>query len=215
VPLWQIHLDTAAPVITWGAVSDAIASEELTMAYTLDEPAVTAAELRLIDGRVLPMVVEPTRLRIVIPDDAQEQDATVRVYLRDAVDNSATVNRVVRVIGTVGPTPPPPPSAPPIGPRAPSAPARVIRTAPSRARGRSSYASTAVVVSASRLYVWTVYNGPEQNWWWTWGEARVSSTTTVRAAVSTSETGKLGARMIVRRRDAPSTEDEMIFLDLL
>jgi hypothetical protein len=62
-----LDLDTTAPVVTWGPVTGAVASEELTAPYTLDEPSLISATVTLADARVLPMVVAADRLTVLPP----------------------------------------------------------------------------------------------------------------------------------------------------
>lgn len=218
---FTLTLDTTAPQITWGGVLDPIASEDMTVFYTVDEPGVLDATLRLIDGRNVAMTVYADRLVVRVPDDAQEQDATVRVTLRDDVLNTRTTDLVVRVVGTVG-AEPPPSYVPPAGP--PSPPRRVRRIVPAfqrrNVRGSSRYGRTTVSVAATltRGYVSSEYVLPTRttvNMLHDW----LSSTTTYRSAgrgVSTRIEGKLQATFTVHKRpEGPGFEDELILLDLL
>jgi hypothetical protein len=105
---FTLTLDTHAPVVTWGAVIDPNAGEEMTVAYSLDEPALDHATITLRDGRELPMEDLGDRLAVTLPDDAPEGQAVVRAYVVDSVLNSATRTFAVAINGV----PFEPPSAP-------------------------------------------------------------------------------------------------------
>lgn len=215
---FQLRLDTAPPQITWGAVLDPIASEEMTVFYTVNEPGVISAEVRLVDGRNLPMQVYADRLVISLPDDAPESDATVHVLLRDSVHNTATADLPVHVSGPTGPVEPPPPYTPPVGlPHPPErVPARVIRPEPSTAHGSSTYGQTAVLASVTRGNTRSRYVVPRPRTRRIFAAVSVTDNFTVRAAVSTRSEGKPSSAVVVRKRpDGPDTEAALAALGLL
>lgn len=212
---FQLTLDTTAPQITWGAVVDPNASEQMTVFYTVTEPGVTQATVTLVDGRSLPMQILPDRLLVTLPDDAPEGDATVHVVLRDSVWNTATSDLPVRVTGTTGA---PPAYVPPVG--LPSPPARVphhvIRFEPSTARASSSYGQTAVQQSVSVLGVSSRYVLPRPRTRTIFSVATLTDTFTASARVSGVETGKPSSADVVRKRpDGPDTEAALAALGLL
>lgn len=98
-PTAHIELDTTPPVVTWGPVSGTDATEDFTVLYALNEPALASADLRLPDGRVLPMQVQPDRLIVTLPADTPDGLATVEAHVLDDVGNSATRTLVVVVTG--------------------------------------------------------------------------------------------------------------------
>lgn len=214
---FQLNLDTTPPAITWGAVVDAVGSEEMTVYYTVNEPGVTSAELRMIDGRNVGMTVLSDRLTVVIPDDALEQNATVRVVLRDSAGNTATSDLPVHVVGLTGP-PSPAPYAPPPGLPSPPERTRHIVTGFERTRGRlgSAYGQTTV---GRRLVIGRLSSEhipPAPSLRFRFSSLSMSATHTVRAEVSTRSMGKLSAAFSVHKRpEGPGTEDDLILLDLL
>jgi hypothetical protein len=107
-----LQLDTHAPVVTWGTVEDAEADFELRVGYTLNEPGITSAEIRLLDGRVLPMDVQPTYLSVQLPADTPNGWTQVTAYVQDDVLNTAARSLVVNVVGVEAPPPPAPTGAP-------------------------------------------------------------------------------------------------------
>lgn len=212
---FQLTLDTRPPVITWGAVSDPIASEEMTVYYALDELGVVSAVVQLVDGRELPMDVYADRLVVTLPDDAPESNATVHVVLRDDVWNTTTADLPVHI---TGPTGAPPPYVPPTGLPSPPqrVPARVIRFEPDVVRGSSTYGQTAVSRSVSRGRVRSRYVLPLPRTRRIFAAVSVSDTFTVRGAVSGVETGKPSSVFTIRRRpDGPDTEAALAALGLL
>lgn len=211
---FQLTLDTTAPRITWGAVVDPNASEEMTVFYTVTEPGVTQATVTLVDGRSLPMQILPDRLLVTLPDDAPEGDAIVHVVLRDSVWNTATSDLPVHVTGTTGA---PPAYVPPGLPSPPSrVPHHVIRFEPSTGRASSSYGQTAVQRTASVVGVSSRYVLPRPRTRTIFSVASLSDTFTASARVSGVETGKLSSADVVRRRpDGPDTEAALAALGLL
>lgn len=211
----NLTLDTHAPVVTWGPVVGTDVGEELVQDYTVNEPGVYQAELRLADGRVLPMVVEATRLRVQLPEDTPEGQAQVRAYVRDDVLNAAIRTRAVALTGIAGEPPPAP--APYAGPpsRDPPAPSlvrwdeapvhlgsrdRVLArsSAVSRLRTRSRYTvpGTRAISRRSRLYL--------------------SSTTHVAARVEAHSAAQTSSSdRLWKRPEGPRFEEELIDLDIL
>lgn len=213
-----LTLDTRAPQLQWGPVSDPNAGETLAVAYLADEPGVDRAAITLRDGRVLPMQVWPDQLRVDLPDDTTEGAATIRATTRDEVWNEATFELVVALTGV--PYEPPAPYVPPTSGMPVVAP-DVITTPPSACRTRSRYGTTAVVTSRSRVRVRARYNAPgfrsaisirrrihvqEGPSLLT---ATVSGTTPVRLADTDAIT------RVTKRPEGPNAEDELILLDLL
>lgn len=110
---WTIlRLDTTPPVITWGPVTNAIASEEMTVLYLLDEPRMVEAHLKLADDRTLAFTVADDRITVQIPDDAPEGTGVVTALLQDEVGNVALEALNVHITGTIEPGPPPVPTLP-------------------------------------------------------------------------------------------------------
>lgn len=116
---FTLELDTRAPEVVWGAAGGLSAGALFQIAYTLDEPAITAAEIELGDGRVIPLGIQPGWLEVLLPPDAPQGNATVRAFVRDDVDNTATRTTVVALTGVVVEPDEPPPhfGGAPDGPR--------------------------------------------------------------------------------------------------
>lgn len=106
---FQVVLDTTAPQLTWGAVAGTTAGELLTIGYSIDEPALTAATLRLADGREQPMTVAADRLTALLAPDTPSGWAQVIAVVRDDVDNERTAVLPVLLAGVA----PPPVQRPP------------------------------------------------------------------------------------------------------
>lgn len=211
---FQLALDTHAPVITWGSIADPVASEEMTVYYTLTEPGVVQATVTLLDGRALPMQIYGDRLTVVLPDDAPEGDAIVHVVLRDSVANTATSDLPVHVTGTVGPVEPPVPVGLPSPPT--RAPARSIVWEDSTARVSSAYSQTAVWVSVTRLRASSRYVTPRRARWTIREELVVGSADGLTVRVSTRSECKLSEDTTIRKRPlGPGIEAELIALGLL
>lgn len=213
-----LTLDTRAPQLQWGPVSDPNAGETLAVAYLVDEPGVDRASITLRDGRVLPMQVWPGQLTVDLPDNTTEGAATIRATTRDEVWNEAAFELVVALTGV--PYEEPPPYVPPSGGMPVVAP-EVISTPPSACQTRSRYETTAVVTSRSRAWVRSRYNAPgfrsaisirrrihvqEGPSLLT---ATVSGTTPLRASDATA------IATVRKRPEGPNAEDELILLDLL
>jgi hypothetical protein len=212
---FQLTLDTTAPQIAWGAVLDPVASEEMTVYYTVTEPGVISAVVRLVDGRELPMQVYADRLVITLPDDAPESDATVHVVLRDSVWNTATADLPVHV---TGPTGAPPAYVPPVGLPSPPerVPARVIRFDASAARASSAYEQTAVLSSTTTARPRSRYILPIPRTRRIFSAVTASDNFTVRPEVSTRSEGKPSSAYTIRRQpDGPDTEAALAALGIL
>lgn len=96
-----ITLDTRAPQITWGAAGQVSAGELLRVGYTLDEPAIIAARLELVDGRVLAVDVLVDHLEALLPYDTPDGWAQLVVELEDDVGNAAEATLQVRIGGAI------------------------------------------------------------------------------------------------------------------
>lgn len=215
---FRLTLDTHAPQITWGAAAGTTAGELLRLPYTLDEPGIVSATLRLPDGRSLALTDTGTELQVLLPADTAAGNATASVLVRDEVLNAATRTHVVTLQGVIVIPPPAPDQVPrPAGGlprrRRPPATRTVTTTARLAARGRARvdahaarYPATAIPTSRSRVLgagstTSSVHAG---------ARSRVIS----RPPVSRDSTRRLGTRARVIRRDGPSLE-EALALDLL
>lgn len=112
---FPLTLDTHAPQVTWGDPTGTQPGEVLHVPYTLDEPGLLSATIKLRDGRELPMVVGASELTVEIPLDNVAGDAEVAAAVRDDVWNEATARMTVRLEGVVLPEPSPPPEGSPVG----------------------------------------------------------------------------------------------------
>lgn len=208
-----IVLDTTAPVVTWGPPSDAVASEELTIPYAVNEPGVEAADVELRDGRVVALAVGADALSGLLPADAPEGWATVRAYVVDDVGNRATRTLPIYVSGVI--------PVEPVGvsgqPHPPVYAPELHRSAPSHAATRSTYAVGVMVTSTGRARVRTSYVTPTRRVVATASRARLSAvwsssstlaTTSARAATRSQD-------VLRKRPEGPRAEDELILLGLL
>lgn len=138
---FTLTLDTRAPVVTWGAVDGTTAGELLRVGYTLNEPALVSATVRLADGRTLPLDDTGLTLEALLPPDTPDGNATIRALVRDDVLNEATRTVVVHLTGTVVVVPDSPTPTPGFPARAPRPrrrrPAPVVVTSRTRARVRT------------------------------------------------------------------------------
>lgn len=204
---FTLTLDTTAPQVTWGAVTNAVASEEMAVEYLLDEPGVDHAEVELRDGRVLSMVVGPSLLTVVLPGDTPEGQTTVRLYVVDEVANSATRTLPVYVSGVIAVEPPP------VG-RPARARRRLMRSGSSEASTASSSRVAVRVTHASRLRVRSHYVAPSERvlrWrstatldYWTSMVANARSRPSAATAFSSST--------VTRRPEGPRAEEEILLL---
>lgn len=207
----NLVLDTHAPVVTWGAVEDAEADFELHVGYTLNEPGITSAEVRLADGRVLPMEVQPTYLAVQLPADTPDGSTEVRAYVRDDVWNTALRTLTIQVAGGTGEPPPPPvlPSSPP------RVTVRSVVDEPSVCRCSSDDLVRAVVPTLSRAEVSSRYLAPTRRTIRHAAHARVTAAPDAMSvtAVTLSERGAgSSADVIWRRPEGPRAEGDIIAL---
>lgn len=135
-----LKLDTTAPAITWGPVDGAVASETMTVLYTLDEPQAVEATLKLTDNRALQCLVSSDRITVEIPGDAPEGLATLTAKLVDSVGNETLATLDIAISGVL----------PPEQPTYPSLPSPPVE-APWRTRSRCVTRSRYRVLSTSRL----------------------------------------------------------------
>lgn len=98
---FTIKLDTTAPVVTWGPVTNAVASEEMTVLYLVDEPGIVSAQLKLADNRLLDCVVASDRITVQLPDDAPEGIGTLTALARDDVGNESTWTLDIPISGQI------------------------------------------------------------------------------------------------------------------
>lgn len=212
---FRLGLDTHAPVVTFGAVDSSGGS--LSVAYTIDEPAIVSAWVVDSAGRRVELEVQPSRLFAVLPADIAGGNAIVHAHAVDDVGNQADYTLAVLLAGGVTPEPPPP-----IIPGRPEPPARiqprprkfitsrsrlrgscpasvqrgVVRTA--SAAGTSSSATTAARASTSSPLA-------------TGSSARTAAV--IHASDATGAVAEL-SNVTVRRRDGRGLE-EALLLDLL
>jgi hypothetical protein len=213
-PVFTLELDTTAPVVTWGAVGGTTAGELLQVAYTLDDPELLEATLRLVDGREVAMDVLGDRLELLLPADAYNGPATVRALVRDDVGNQATRELVVAITGVpyTPPEPPTPPPAPGGGGRPRPARERSRRRVQSRSRLRTRSAAVATV--RRRSHAVTAVDSSAAIAGARRGRTvvAVASRNAVRHERSVSTAVAASSTAIVRRRDGE--EFEALLLDL-
>lgn len=210
----NLVLDTHAPVVTWGPVSGTDAGEDFAQLYTLDEPGIYQAELHLLDGRVLPLAVDPDALRVTLPDDTPEGQAEVWAYVRDDVLNTATRKHTVALTGVAGPPAPVHPVLP-VPARERPAPRRV-EWAEAPAHVSSSDRVRALSPSISRLRTRTRYTVPTTRTLSRRSRLYASSTTHVLARAEAHGGGSASSSdRLWKRPEGPRFEEELIELDLL
>lgn len=207
---FNLELDTRAPVITWGAAAGTTAGELFQIGYTLDEPELVSAVLRLADGRDVPLTDTGLTLEALLPADTPDGNATVRALVRDDVLNEATRTRTIHLTGTivVPETPATQPAWPGGGRRVTPRPRRRIShtvTSSSRARGRSTfesrqssrYLATGVASSSQRMSVGSPVSS-----------SRAIATVGGRhlAELVASDSSRAVSRATVRRRDGGDLE---------
>lgn len=212
---FNLALDTQAPVVTWGAVEDAEADFELRVGYTLDEPDVTSAEVRLADGRVLPMEVQAAYLAVQLPADTPNGSTEVRAYVRDDVWNTAVRTLTIFVAGVEGP----PPVAPTGSPSPPRTEPRQIVEEPSRCRCVTEDVVRAIVPSISRLRARTLWRSPDQRAVRYLSRAQATTAPDHVSATVVTLAGRgagSSADAIWRRPEGPRAEEDIIaLLDIL
>lgn len=206
-------LDTTAPVVTWGAPSDAINSETFTVPYVVDEPQVESADIRLADGRVVALDVEVDRITGDLPDDAVEGWATVRASVVDDVGNRAVRTLAVYVTGVPAQQPPTP-----VGQSyPPSAPIDRVTSEPSRVRATARYTVRVLVTTSTTGAVRARYTAPTRR-----AMTMTSGTQPVivwrhyaHAPVTIARARGSAVDAVQKRPEGPDAEDELLLLNLL
>jgi hypothetical protein len=159
---FNLQLDTRAPVVTWGAAAGTTAGELLQIGYTLDEPALVSATIRLADGRTIALTDTGLTLEALLPADTPDGNATISALVRDDVLNEATRTRTIHLTGTI--VVPETPATPPAWPGrrvTPRPRRRISHTVASTSRGRARsidksrnthrYLATGVASSSQRM----------------------------------------------------------------
>jgi hypothetical protein len=216
-PSFNLQLDTRAPVVTWGAVIDPNAGEEMTVAYSLDEPALDHATITLRDGRELPMEDLGDRLAVTLPDDAPEGQAVVRAYVVDSVLNAATRTFAVALNGVPFESPSAPVSQGGFpGARPRPAPVVVRSSSECQTGSRPDRITVRQHVSTS-VRPRVRYTAPSQRTIRQRTGARSASSArlavTVPRVSSAAVTGE--AATLWKRPEGPGAEDDLIILGLL
>lgn len=206
----NLTLDTTAPVVTWGAVTDANAGEIMSVEYLVNEPGITSAEIELQDGRIIPMDVGPSLLTVELPNDTPQGNSTVRAHVQDDVLNTAVRTLVVFTTGVIAPVEEPVRTSAPfqVTPELKSSTtrsqtgssARVTRaltTSSSLAFTRTRWLMPSERVKRSRSRLWAVTHE-------TWNYSNRVETS--RAATSAS------GDVIRRRGEGPGGEDDLMLL---
>lgn len=93
-----LTLDTTAPTVTWGTPHNTTAGELMGINYVASEPLATAV-LILADSRELSMTIGSGALSVLLPPDAPNGLASIRVG--DDVGNERLYPGLVPVTGTV------------------------------------------------------------------------------------------------------------------
>lgn len=100
---FDLTLDTQAPVVSFGAVSNPVAGSMLAVAYTVDEVTTfLEATLTLADNRQFVMGDTGSEFRYVLPLDAPTGNVTVEVYAEDDLGNFETYSTSFPITGAVG-----------------------------------------------------------------------------------------------------------------
>jgi hypothetical protein len=131
---FTVELDTTPPKITWAQSSYAVdAGDTLSVAFTLDEPDVVQATLR-IGVQDFPMIVDYDDNLGYIASIQATTSGTGLVVVRvmDDVDNIADYSVPVQVGDVITPPPPPPP---PVAPYVPGAYESVVQRHEDRYEG--------------------------------------------------------------------------------
>lgn len=209
---FTVALDTHAPRITWGDITGADAGETLVVAYTADEPGVASAELELPGGGRIPMRVAANQLAVDIPAASLQGTGVLRAYVEDDVGNTGTVTLDIALDGAI------PPAVVATGqgfPRQGSPVPRVVRSV-GRAGAGSRDSVRALLASASRARATATYLTPTTR--------RVVFRDAATAQSTGHLTGKLTSAVqaatgsspdVIRHREGPNAEDELIVLGLL
>jgi hypothetical protein len=208
-----IRLDTTAPDVVWGPTDGAVLGEEFTIEYVIDaDGEIVSAELELVDSRTLAMSVEPTLLRVQLPDDAPEGLATISALARDDVGNEAVRFIQVPISGEVY-VPPFVPGA--VGGIPSEEPKRWHTAARTRSRYRVVIHGGATTVSFMRATArYTIHRSTLRS---SRSRLLTASRGRVRGHVtSTMSSARLHAEWEIRRRpEGPDAEEELILLGLL
>lgn len=214
---FTLALDTGAPVVTFEGVGGTTAGELLTVLYSIDEPAITSASIHLADGRDLALEILSDRLRVLLPADTPEGNATVTVHTADDVGNAGTQTQIVALHGTIVV----PPDEPPVGGGGPPQRPIPIRDPFARRRGHSIVQTTTRSRIRARLHddaLVTVTSEAsilrQPSHFTSEATAITRSRTRVRrrdtSRVRVDETTAISKRFVGR-----GEEDELIFLGLL
>jgi hypothetical protein len=211
VSAWlNLTLDTTAPAVTWGAVTDPNAGEIMSVEYLVDEPGIVSAEIELQDGRIIPMDVGPSLLTVELPNDTPQGNGIVRAHVQDDALNTATRTLTVALTGVIAPI------TEPVRTSAPFQVTPELKSSRTRSRTSSS-ARVAFTLSSSRSTAFTSssYVGPSQRERvvrtrlfhrtterWTYANQVV----TARAATSSQ------SAVVRKRGEGPSGEDDLILL---
>lgn len=201
-----IRLDTTPPVITWGPVTNAIASEEMTVLYLLDEPRMVEAHLKLADDRTLAFTVADDRITVQIPDDAPEGTGVVTALLQDEVGNVALEALNVHITGTLEPGPPPVPVLPGMPePETLRSHSTALTHSRYRLIARGRLASQATIRSRTRIARQPALSSPSG--------VSVRSSGRVRAHVTASSRLQFSDRWtITKRPEGPESEAAILAL---
>lgn len=212
---FQLRLDTTAPRVTFGAAGGTTAGELLAITYTIDEPAITSASIRLADNRTLALEVLSDRLQVLLPPDTPDGNATVTVHTRDNVGNVRTQTQVVLLHGTIVVPPEGPPSIP--APSPPIPPLReftrrrghaVVRTT-TRTRIRAALHDDTRIIATSGM---AITRSPAHF------TSEATAITRSRTRVRQRDTSRVRVdetTAISRRFEGRGEEDDLIFLGLL
>ena len=175
---FQLVLDTTPPQVEWGPPAGTVAGELLRLPYTSDEP-IAVAELHLADGRYLPMQVGPLELSVLLPPDAADGPAGVRVA--DDVGNSIEYPAVTRIAGVIVEPEPTVGGLPSRARRRPRPQRRTIRGAP----------ATVSATSSARIRAHAVTEPTA---------ARSQSAARVRSSLASSSTAAARSRAVITAR---------------
>lgn len=201
-----IRLDTTPPEITWGPVTNAIASETMTVLYLVDEPEVIEATLVLTDNRALQCLISSDRITVDIPANAPEGPAVLTAKLRDDVGNEALATLDIHVTGVIVPGPPPVPVLPGL-PEIETKRTRCTALTRSRYRlaVRTRLASQATIRSRTRIARRPALSSPSG--------VSVRSSGRVRAHATASSRLQFTDRWtITKRPEGPETEAAVVAL---
>lgn len=215
-----LTLDTTAPTVTFGAAGGTTAGELLELLYTVDEPGVESASIKLADNRVLALDVLSDRFQVLLPADTPDGLGRVTVKTVDAYLNRRTQTQNVQLHGVIVVPPDEPPVTDPFVPAPPSQPARrrptierrrdhaVVRIT-TRSRIRAELHDEATIIARSDE---TIDRSTDHS------TAEVTSATRSRTRVrrrDTSTARVTETTAIAKRFRGQGEEDDLIFLGLL